>query len=57
MIKKILIIILFSGFSFGQNVVSFNQIVERDGLIYRTLTYSATVNIDNLVPYSGSHFN
>ena len=51
--KKTLIVLLFLGFTFSQNVVSFNQIVERDGLIYRTLTYSGTVNIDNLVPYSG----
>ncbi len=53
MMKKTLIVLLFLGFTFSQNVVSFNQIVERDGLIYRTLTYSGTVNIDNLVPYSG----
>ena len=51
--KKTLIVLLFLGFTFSQNVVSLNQIVERDGLIYRTLTYSGTVNIDNLVPYSG----
>tara|TARA_Y100000816_G_C25884863_1_gene461696 strand:+ start:165 stop:761 length:597 start_codon:yes stop_codon:yes gene_type:complete len=33
--------------------VSFNNLVERDGIIYRFVEYEKTIDTNNLVPYSG----
>ncbi|MDA9716586.1 hypothetical protein N9V21_00330 [Candidatus Marinimicrobia bacterium] len=53
MIKKLLILLLFFGFTYSQNVVSINNLVERDGIIYRFVEYEKTIDTNNLVPYSG----
>ena len=52
-IKKLLILLLFCRLSVGQEVVSYNNLVERDGIIYRFVEYQNTVETKNLVPYTG----